>query len=196
MFIMFLKLKCRTMFLRFLFRYCILPIKKNIILFIIRIKNIHSCILTKLITIDSLNSLTVGRYCSIMQNTIIIVKERNVRSFIHIGENTYIGENNNLRAADGVIEIGNNCLISQGVTIVTSNHKIEKDNLIVNQGWKSKKGKVYIEDDVWIGANAVVLPDVTIHKGAVIAAGAIVTKDVPEYAIVAGNPARIIKYRE
>ena len=49
---------------------------------------------------------------------------------------------------------------------------------------------------MWVGANSVILPGVTIHKGAVIAAGSIVTKDVPEYAIVAGNPAKVLKYRE
>ena len=51
-------------------------------------------------------------------------------------------------------------------------------------------------DDVWIGTNSVVLPGVTIGKGAVIGAGTVVTKDIPEYAIAVGNPARVIKYRE
>ena len=66
---------------------------------------------------------------------------------------------------------------------------------MVEQPWVSQKAKVLIEDDVWIGANAVILPDVTIHKGAVVAAGAVVTKDVPAYAIVGGCPANVLKYR-
>ncbi len=53
-----------------------------------------------------------------------------------------------------------------------------------------------IEDDVWIGANVIILPGVHVKKGAVIGAGSIVTKDVPGYAIVAGNPAKIIRYRD
>jgi maltose O-acetyltransferase len=54
---------------------------------------------------------------------------------------------------------------------------------------------VVIEDDVWIGTRAIILPGVTVHHGSIIAAGAVVTKDVPEYAIVGGNPAKVIKYR-
>lgn len=56
-------------------------------------------------------------------------------------------------------------------------------------------GQIIIENDVWIGAHAIILPNVTIHNGAVIGAGAVVTKDVPPYAIVVGVPARVIKYR-
>ena len=50
-----------------------------------------------------------------------------------------------------------------------------------------------IEDDAWIGAGAIILPGVTIHKGAIVGAGSVVTKDVPPYSIVAGNPARVIR---
>lgn len=54
---------------------------------------------------------------------------------------------------------------------------------------------VTIHDDVWIGARAIILPGVTISKGAIIGAGAVATNDVPSYAICAGNPARVIRYR-
>jgi tetrahydrodipicolinate N-succinyltransferase len=57
------------------------------------------------------------------------------------------------------------------------------------------KGAVTVGDDVWLGHNAMVMSGVTISQGAVIAAGAVVTRDVPPYAIVAGNPARVVKYR-
>ncbi len=57
------------------------------------------------------------------------------------------------------------------------------------------KGNIIIEDDVWIGCRAIILSGVRIGQGAVIAAGAVVTKDIPPYAIVAGNPAKIIRYR-
>ena len=79
--------------------------------------------------------------------------------------------------------------------MVASGHNFRKGTLIVNQGWNVDKRNIIIEDDVWIGANSVILPGITIEQGAVIGAGSVVTKDVPSYAIVAGNPAKIIKYR-
>lgn len=57
------------------------------------------------------------------------------------------------------------------------------------------KGSIIVRDDVWIGARATILPGVTVNQGAIIAAGSVVTKDVPAYALVAGNPAKAIKYR-
>ena len=54
---------------------------------------------------------------------------------------------------------------------------------------------IVVEDDVWIGTRAIILKGVTIHKGAIVGAGAVVTKDVPPYSIVAGNPAKIVKMR-
>lgn len=115
---------------------------------------------------------------------------------LSIGDFCYIGEYNNIRAAGGKITIGNNCAISQHVTLVCSNHGIDKGTLIQKQRWSTQNNFITIGNDVWIGANSVVLPGVTIHDGAVIGAGSIVTKDVPENAIVAGNPAKVFKYRE
>ena len=62
------------------------------------------------------------------------------------------------------------------------------------QGYQDEK-PIIIGDDVWIGGHVIVLPGVHVGNGAILAAGAVVTKDVPEYAIVGGNPARVIKYR-
>ena len=117
-------------------------------------------------------------------------------SYLIIGENTYIGEYNNIRAGGGSIEIGNNCSISQHVSIIASNHGISNKLMIKQQKWSINNNYIKIFDDVWIGANSVILPGVTISKGVVVGAGSVVTKDIPEYAIVVGNPAKIIKYRE
>ncbi len=138
------------------------------------------------------NGCTIGRYTTIAmasQNRTEIPK-------LIIGSNTYIGEYNNIRIAGGEIIIGSNCLISQHITFVSSNHQIAKNKLICEQPWTTKNNFIHINDDVWIGANSVILPGITIGRGAVIAAGSIVTKDVLDYSIVAGNPAKIIKYRE
>lgn len=94
----------------------------------------------------------------------------------------------------GDIEIGDNVLLGPKVTIWGRDHGLKKDQLICEQ--PHVKEKIIIGDDVWIASHAVVLKGVKIGKGAVVAAGAVVTKDVPEYAIVGGVPARVLKYRE
>lgn len=185
-----------TSILRIINNYFFLKIRHFCQLALLRCKNPYSKIYTSVINIENTEQFKIGKYSSICRNTVISIATRDVPSSIIIGANTYVGENNNLRAADGVIEIGSHCYVSQGVTMVTSNHGIKKDLPIGEQGWYSKKARIKLHDDVWVGANSVILPDVTIGKGAVIGAGSIVTKDVPEYAIVAGNPARILKYRE
>lgn len=182
--------------IRFIFRYFFKPLGRIYNVWLIRLSNRFAFIETTFISCNKRSSIKVGRGSRIHRGTVLTVMSKTKASSIIIGENTYIGENNNLRAADGVIKIGNGCLISQGVTLVTSNHAIRKDKPVSQQPWISKRGAININNGVWIGANAVILPDITIEEGAVIAAGAIVTKDVPSYAIVAGNPAKIIKYRE
>jgi virginiamycin A acetyltransferase len=65
----------------------------------------------------------------------------------------------------------------------------------MDMGHPSCKGDIIIENDVWIGANSTVMSGIKIGNGAIVAAGSTVTKDVPPYAIVAGNPAKVVKYR-
>lgn len=117
-------------------------------------------------------------------------------SCLQIGEKTFIGEFNNIRAAGGIVTIGKKCLISQFVSIVASNHGIRRDKPICEQPWSTKKINVTIEDDVWIGAGATILPGSTICKGAVIGANSVVVGVIPEYAIAVGSPAKVIRYRE
>lgn len=184
--------------LRYIYKYWnhrLLDIK----LFRVRLNNINAFI-EEGVKVDCHPMVVMGRGSSIRRFSTIIVKDKSHSakrlSSLEIGDNTYIGEHNNIRAAGGRIVIGNHCLISQHVSIVASNHQIRKDRLISEQGWDEDRKDVTICDDVWVGSNAVILPGVTINKGAVIAAGSIVTKDVPQFAIVAGNPAKIKKYRE
>lgn len=116
-------------------------------------------------------------------------------SYFELGENSTIGELNNIRASGGKIIIGKNCLISQNVSLIAAGHSINKNQLICKQPWDDNKKDIHIHDDVWIGANVVVLPGVQIKKGAIISAGSIVTKDVESYSIVSGVPAKHMKYR-
>ncbi len=92
----------------------------------------------------------------------------------------------------GEIIIGNHVAIGPGVGIYAINHDIKTCGIFMTNKHKSVDKNVVIEDDVWIGANAVILPGVKIGKGSVVGAGAIVTRDVPEYSIYTGaNPLNI-----
>lgn len=90
----------------------------------------------------------------------------------------------------GEISIGDNVLIGPGVKIVTADHPLEAEK---RRDWEVFCAPIRIEEDVWIGAGAVILSGVTIGARSVIGAGSIVTKDVPSDTIVAGNPARVIR---
>ena len=80
--------------------------------------------------------------------------------------------------------------------IITVNHNTERIDIPMREQGSLPPQKVTICDDVWIGARVIILPGVTIGKGSIIAAGAVVTKNVPEYAVVGGVPAKVIKYRK
>lgn len=106
-----------------------------------------------------------------------------------IGDYTRIGMHNTVI---GPVTIGNHVNLAQGITITALNHNFtDKEKRIDEQGISTSA--VNIGDDIWIGANAVILPGVTIGHHAVIAAGAVVNKDVPAHTLVAGVPAKVIK---
>lgn len=102
------------------------------------------------------------------------------------------------------LKIGNYCSIASGVVfILNADHRLDTISsfpfkvkcLHCEEFEAVSKGNITIDDDVWIGQNAVILSGVHIGQGAVVAAGAVVTKDVSPYAVVGGNPAKVIKYR-
>lgn len=103
---------------------------------------------------------------------------------------------------EGVI-IGNFVSIAPGVKfLLGGNHRTDtlstypfKVKILGEKAEATTKGKIIVEDDVWIGMDAMILSGVTIGKGAVIAARSVIAKDVPPYSIVAGNPARVVRYR-
>ena len=105
---------------------------------------------------------------------------------IRLGDYSGLGVNCYVR---GPLDIGAYVNMGPDVRIITINHNTEKTDIPM-------KGQVTICDDVWIGARVIILPGVTIGKGAIIGAGAVVTKDVPEYAVVGGVPAKVLKFRK
>lgn len=106
-----------------------------------------------------------------------------------IGNHTRVGLHNTII---GPVTIGNHVNLAQGITVTALNHNFSDTNKKIDEQGVSTN-PVMIEDDVWIGANAVVLPGVKIGNHCVVAAGAVVTKDVPPHSLVAGVPAKVIK---
>ena len=123
---------------------------------------------------------------------------------IKLGEYVYVGVNSNVWSGESVT-IGNNVLISHNVNIIdTNSHEIDHierseryKSLLINGHPKDKTSiitaPIIIEDDVWISFGVTILKNVTIGKGAIIAANSVVTKNVPSFTLVAGNPAIVIK---
>lgn len=112
---------------------------------------------------------------------------------IRIGASTYIGPNAVLFGAGG-IDIGDSALISPGVVMTSHQHTFaETDSLIAAQPISFRT--IVIERDVWIGANATILPGVRIGAGSVVGAGAVVTRDVSDGKVVVGMPARVLHER-
>lgn len=106
-----------------------------------------------------------------------------------IGDHTRVGLHNTII---GPVRIGNHVNLAQGITVTALNHNFQDSGRKIDeQGITTVP--VRIEDDIWIGANAVILPGVTIGQHSVVAAGAVVTKNVPPHSLVAGVPAKIIR---
>ena len=113
--------------------------------------------------------------------------------YTDFGKNTMVGERTFLNAGckfqdQGGIYIGNDCLLGHNATLCTINHAQNPD-----RRGDMEFHPIHIKDKVWLGANVTVLPGVTIGEGAIVAAGAVVTKDVPPRTIVGGIPAKVIK---
>lgn len=107
---------------------------------------------------------------------------------ITIGKNSFVNSFTRIISQER-IEIGDNCAISWDVQIMDT----DVHNIIINEKKNNETKPVFIGNNVWIGSKAIVLKGVTIGNGAVIAAGSIVSKDVPANAVVAGSPAKVIK---
>lgn len=120
----------------------------------------------------------------------------NGRGRIEIGERSWIGQYNNLRAGGGDIRIGKDCLISQFCTLVATNHAHQRGKPIQSQGADPGRIGVTLGDDVWLGAGCAVMPGVAIGDGAIVGANAVVTGSIPANEIWAGVPARKIADRE
>lgn len=149
----------------------------------------------------TLDAFTDLKYAEIIpEGKNIIGKWTKVSGTLSLGYASTIGAYGQLMG--GTIEIGRYCQFGPSVAIYTMNHPFNHLTSYVNKALFDgrlkdfqHRGKVRIGHDVWLGHGAIVLPDVVIGNGAIIGAGTIVTRDVPEYSIVAGNPGKILKQR-
>ena len=161
--------KCVYLFRRGIYKFLLTPLKRP--LFKSCGKQVH-----------------IGEHCSL-----------NYRN-ISIGDSVSIGDNACFVCALAEIKIGSHVMFGPNVTVVTGSHRVDIMDRYMDEITNAEKlpendKDIIFEGDNWIGANAIILRGVTVHRGAVIAAGALVTKDVPEYSIVAGVPAKVMKYQ-
>ncbi|KAA3437207.1 acyltransferase [Rufibacter hautae] len=131
------------------------------------------------------NPFTVGKSTVIEDYAVI----NNGMGHVHIGANTFVGL---FDVVIGPVTIGNHVIIAQHVVISGLNHGYEKVGIPIKDQ-PCTVGEIIVEDECWIGANAVITAGVRIGKHSVVAAGSVVTKDVPPYSVVGGNPAKILK---
>lgn len=148
-----------------------------------------NCLSSENITLG--NRVTIGRFA--------VIRPSNSYGG-PIGKGLKIGHNSNIGAynyvgCSGYIEIGDNVMLGPRVGLFAENHNFENADIpIKDQGVTLKFIK--IESNCWIGTNSVILAGVTIGEGSVIAAGSVVTKDIPPYSIAAGVPAKVLKSRK
>ena len=116
-----------------------------------------------------------------------------ISSKLKIGDRSGVGIH---CVCSGDITIGNDVMMAPECVILTKNHAFARIDIPMCEQGEQEEKPVVIGNDVWIGRRVIILPGVHIGNGVIIGAGAVVTKDVPDFAVVAGNPARIVKYRK
>jgi len=117
---------------------------------------------------------------------------------IYVGDDVNLGLRPTIIAARSTVRIGSKVLFGPEVTVIGGGHNIAEPGRAMADVHEKRDGDdlgVVIEDDVWVGARAIILRGVTVRRGSVIGAGAVVTRDVPPYSVVAGCPARVLRFR-
>lgn len=145
------------------------------------------------VSITCPNHISIGRKCHLSRDCKLYATPE---SPIRIGANFSANANVMINArGKGHITIGNNVLIGPNVVLRSNNHVFSKADVLINDQGMTE-GMIIIGNDVWIAANAVILQNVSIGDGAVVAAGAVVNRNVPPFTIVGGVPAQTIGVRQ
>ena len=137
--------------------------------------------------------ITIGSGCTFNDFCQLITEHYDQQCGISIGDDCHFNFVCYLSCFGG-LEIGNHCLLAPGVKVITGGHNFDDLTVpIIQQG--TNRGRVVIEDNVWIGTGAIILPGVSIGSGSVVAAGAVVARSVARDSVVAGVPAAVIRMR-
>jgi len=187
-------------------------LKSMLILRYIKLINPGEIIIDKNAKINNMPIIRAARHTSININSNVLLNSKNKSyhlnmhspvkiivdrkgGYIEIGENTRI--HGSCIHAYSNIYIGKNCLIAANCQIFDGNgHDLSFNDVSNRINSKGTAKPIFIEDNVWIGANSIILPGVRIGQGSVIGAGSVVTKDIPSMTLAAGNPAKVIKFYE
>lgn len=143
---------------------------------------------------DSVRGSVIEIADGAMIDSFVKIKPAGGAGDVRIGENSAINSGCVIYTGNGV-RIGRGCLIAANCTFAATNHEIARDKPIIEQRFMPSRGGIVVEDDVWIGANVVLLDGALIRQGCVIGAGSVVRGELPPYSISVGAPARVIGYR-
>jgi virginiamycin A acetyltransferase len=144
---------------------------------------------------------------SIYGNKVFIADNVTIDSFVKIkfaggtgdvviSKNVYLNSGVVIYSGNGVV-IGENTLVAANTTFAATNHEYRsRDKTIIEQRFMPSRGGIIVEDDCWIGANCVLLDGTILHRGCVVAAGTIIKGEWQEYAVIAGSPAKILRFRD
>ena len=163
-----------------------------------QIKAGPNLILEELVHINALSEqgISFGRNVTVAKGTIIVctgvIANRGIG--LTIGNNSAIGAQSFLGCQGGV-RLGNNVIMGPGVRIFSENHNFDDVTIPIRLQGETRKG-VFIHDDCWVGSGVTILDGVCIGEGSLVAAGSVVTKDIPPFSVVAGVPAGILKNRK
>ena len=136
----------------------------------------------------------------VLKNVASYQEPLKVNGYSFVNKNTYLGKNVNFNGmkikGNAKVTIGDNFHSGQDCIMITSYHKYDGGDAIPYDTKENIDKDIIIEDNVWLGDRVIILGGVKIGEGAIVQAGAVVVKDVPKYAIVGGNPAKVFKYRD
>ncbi|HUV60177.1 MAG TPA: DapH/DapD/GlmU-related protein [Desulfatiglandales bacterium] len=120
-------------------------------------------------------------------------------AYFGTGEDVEIGNYSGIAIDDelhGPVKIGDGVIMAPEVVIYTTNHRFDRTDIPIGTQGNGPVKPVTSGDDVWIGRRAMIMPGVKIGNGVIVAAGSVVTKDVPDYTVIAGVPAKVVKHRK